>query len=305
MQTHYLRPNHVERSPRRLLVYDTETQPFTVEEGEELRLRLWAARLITRGPGGPKEAIDQRAWGTKAEALADFIDQSGRSYAATWVAAHNATFDLVVGQVPELLLERGWTLTQHALFSQAPWARLRKGSRHLTLFDSYSHLPRPLASLAESLAIPRPDLPSATASQEEWLARCQAVVDALTAALMQFMDWWDSQQLGNFSLTGPSSGWSAMRHRPGFGRVVIRPDEQAAKLEREALTGGYRTVTRLGRLRPGLYADLDFARAHLTLQGAHGIPVPAYAHGWRCVVSSGRVVDRAVRPRDSGRQGAR
>jgi hypothetical protein len=51
---HWLRLNHLEKSPRYLLFFDTETVPVSADRPNEWRLRLWAARLVRRRDYQPK-----------------------------------------------------------------------------------------------------------------------------------------------------------------------------------------------------------------------------------------------------------
>ena len=271
-KVHYLRPNHTERSPHALLVWDTETR--TVGEGPQAFqvLRLWCADLVIRRNMRRREAPLTRLSGVNADTLADAIEDAAAPKRALWCYAHNLGFDLSVTALPVVLAERGWKLTAHALATEQPWARMSKGDLHIVLCDSWSLMPEPLADIGARVGIAKPDLPENDDSEAAWVQRCQADVQITRTALLQVLDWWDAQALGNWSLTGPACGWSSLRHREDFGKVVIDPDNAARAEERAAISGGRREVWRVGKQQPGLYADLDFLHAHLTVCATKALP---------------------------------
>jgi hypothetical protein len=129
-----------------------------------------------------------------------------------------------------------------------------------------------VAALGELLGIPKLPLPDWDAPDATWLERCQSDVDITARSLLQLMDWWDAGRYGNWSLTGPSTGWSSYRHRRPAPRVLVTPDQDARDLEQRAVTGGRRGVARVGQLPLGLYADIDLTTAHLTVMGNYRLP---------------------------------
>ena len=271
VKPHYLRPNHREASPHRVLVFDTETQPHHVG-GEILQtLACWATRLVLRHESAGNNVDAATAEGTTADALADVLEAAATESATLWVFAHNLGFDLAVTRLPVLLIERGWTLTMHALASDAPWARFRKGKTRITMTNSASYLPVSVAALAPLVGQTKQPLPPAD-DLPGLLERCRSDVEITTAALIELMDWWDDSALGNWSLTGPGTGWSAYRHQPSMVNVLINPDPDALAFERRALLAGRREAWRVGELPRGYYLDLDIEHAHLS--AAASMPLP-------------------------------
>jgi len=128
-RTHYLRANHRETSPSRLLILDTESQP--VDQGADTVqvLRLWCARSIIRSGIGAEHRKQEDSWGHTGEEAAQLIDRCARSRGTLWVYMHNSSFDLSTTKLPLALLNLGWNITQHALFSDSAWCRLRKGTK--------------------------------------------------------------------------------------------------------------------------------------------------------------------------------
>lgn len=268
---HYLRPNESEWTPPTIVIIDTETYPVDADRDVH-GMRCWVACRIDR-PGGltaPQSRVD--ASGYDAASLAATIAAWTRGRPSLWVYAHNLTYDLAVTRLPVELSDAGWEVTDFALDGRSPWLRLANGRKHVTLVDSFSWLPVPLATVAPLVGIVKPPLPGNDDDAATWLARCQADVDILAAAMTTLMDWWQRSGRGRWSVTGAASGWNAFRHTDSPYRVVIDPDTDAIAVERAAIYGGKRFVGKVGRLTPGAYAELDFTKAYTVI--ARDMPVP-------------------------------
>lgn len=291
---HNLSGNAKEDSPHELIVIDTETVPLIDGDEEIHRLRVWCAKLVRRHDRNPSRPRTVRARGTTVEQLLNWLDSQIKTDPPVWVYTHNLSFDLGVTRLPLALMHRGWTLGQHNLASEAPWANLRRGGRSLKLCDSHSVFPYSAEHIGNLVGIDKPALPQWEDSDDAWYQRCDADVDIIMQALLQAMDWWDENKLGHWSTTGPRTGWNAMRHRcvrgkgqpqidyrgpgegmwiqHGDGHVVINPDPDARAFERDALYQGRREVWRTGELPPGAYAELDFRHAYLSVASELRLP---------------------------------
>jgi hypothetical protein len=262
---HNLAHNVSELTPGRCLFADTETRPLDTGIGEEHTLRLWAAELVERrepSRKGPRAT----AWtGHTVAQLCAAVEDACRPSETLWVWAHNLGFDLAVTGLPLALVERGWEVTQHALTAGSPWMRMRHGTRSATLVDSHSWLDVPLDRLGGHVGVEKPPLPDWDAPDEVWFERCRADVTILKTAVLELLDWWDSEHLGHWSLTGPGTGFNSYRHRPGRTKVVIDPDPAARTFEREMVYGGRAECWRVGILTPGVYAYLDFEHSFASL----------------------------------------
>jgi hypothetical protein len=269
---HNLPHNSSERTPARWLFFDTETFPEAIAGGEDHSLRLWAAELVQRGelPGARPRA---HAWtGSTTAQLADAVENACRPGERLWVCAHNLGFDLAVTALPLELIARGWELTQHAIAGPSPWLRMRRGTRGLTMVDSWSWLPRPLEQLGAQVGVAKPPVDFATVDHATLLERCQADVAILRAAMIELIDWWEANHLGHWSLTGPATGFNAYRHSRMHAKVVINPDGELRALERGVIYGGRCEVWRTGRLDPGLYAYVDFEHTFGSICATAALP---------------------------------
>lgn len=291
---HNLGPNSRESSPHQVIVVDTETRWHTTDEAELHTCRLWEAATARRHGKHPSRPRLEHAGGWDGLDLAAWIDSQVKTDPVAWLYAHNLGFDLAVTRLPVLLGEVGWVTTSHNLASDAPWAIMKKGGRTLRLADSHSLLPAPVAQIGERLGIPKPPLPAGDDSDEAWRFRCRGDVKITLQAMLDLMDWWDQHQLGHWSITGPRTGYNAMRHRcvkrPGYdpapqqvgdggrilqhgdGHVVIDPDPDARRFERDTLYQGRREAFKVGVQPRGVYVELDMQRAHLTVARTRRLP---------------------------------
>ena len=270
---HWLHENASVRSPYRVLVVDTETRVADPQHPEHQTLRLWCARLVRRQGVDPEQPRTEDYRGDTAGELARLVHELARRDRTLWLYAHNLGFDLAVTALPVELAARGWRLTEGALTSDSPWCRMARSGCRVTMADTWSWLPASLQEIGtlmggEKLALPANDDPD-----EDWYARCARDVELTADAVVALMDWWDANELGVWSVTGPACGWSTYRHQRPAPRVLVDPDPDARAMEARAVTGGRRDVRRVGQLPPGLYVDLDVATAHLTVMG--NLPLPA------------------------------
>ncbi len=268
IRTFGLRKNHRVSTPHRLFCYDTETK----SEGGTEMLRLWKAVLVLRHGRQDKRDRETFYGGKTVTELVNVIEEESRKSDTLWVFSHNANFDLAVTQLPLILCDRGWQITKNALFSGSPWAFLSKGTHKIRLLDSFSYFPTTVKQLGRMVAVEKKPLPGAGDSDASWEARCANDALIIARALTEAMDWWDANQLGNWSVTGPSTGWNAMLHMPRPAQTVIQQDNKARKWERGSVSGGRREAFRMGRLSEGLYVNLDFVSAHATICAAKHLP---------------------------------
>lgn len=270
---HWLRENAQTRSPHRLLVVDTETVPVGEDDPGRQVLRLWSARLVRRHGIDPKQPRTQDYRGDTAAELAELVDSLARSDATLWVLTHNLNFDLAVTALPVLLTAAGWRITEAALTTDDPWARLVRGRRHLVIADSWSWLPASVEAIGALIGRRKVPLPDWAADDDAWAARAGTDVAIVVEAVTSALDWWDAGGFGNWSITGPATGWSSYRHRRPRPHVLVDPDPAARAFEMAAVTGGRKEVRAVGLQPPGLYADLDIATAHLTAMAGFALPM--------------------------------
>lgn len=281
---HWLRRNDAVWTPEHVICLDSETQTVQAGPAQCEVLRCWAARITyRRDRRRAGEVIRSR--GTTGGQAAAAIDAWASYGKSTWLYAHNLAFDLVTTGLAAGLAAAGWELSRgFGISATAPWLVMHKGRRistrrrqgpagpvaservswdhTLTITDSGSLMPARLADIAAGTQTVKPPLPADDAGLDAWYARCEADVDILAEALLTIMDWWDHQQLGRWSVSGPACGWNSYRHTIATGDVLISQDDDQLAVERAAVYGGRRDVFTTGELPPGRYAEVDFRSAY-------------------------------------------
>lgn len=270
---HYLRGNETVWTPPQVISLDTETRWVGDGQGETHVLRLWAAQLDSRRPDSSGWTGSDTAWGRTAGQLAAQINEWAAGQKCVWLFAHNLSFDLTVSRLPAEMGKLGWAVSDHAAGSETPWLRLSRGGRSITLADSWGWLRQSIGEVGNTLGIPKPELPGNGDSEAGWLARCQGDVTILATAMCQIMDWWDTAELGRWSVTGSHSGWNVMRHLSPRRRIVVMVNETGIQADRAAIYGGRRECFTWGDLNDGPFTELDFSAAYPQI--AANLPLPA------------------------------
>lgn len=270
---HRLRPNERQWSPPSVIFLDTESRTIETGERDVLGLRLWVARFSDRHGPSNRQPRNVTAWGRTPNDLAIWLGDVTRNRDTVWCFAHNLAFDLTATKLPLWLVRHGWAINDAAVGGKAPWMRLGRGKRVLTVTDSWGWLPLPLEEIGRRVGVRKPPLPGELDSEAAWLARCGADVDILATAMSELMDWWDATGRGNWTITGAATGWNAYRHTATDWPVIVDPDPATVKAERTYVHGGRRGTWAIGEHGAGPFAELDFVAAYPSIAAACPHPV--------------------------------
>ena len=274
----YMRRNDKVWTPSGIITFDTETLRTERSDGEDQALRLWCARLDDRRPPHRGDMQHERARGHTGGQLAAQIDDWTRRRENIWLYAHNLGYDLHTSQVIEWLAPLGWSVQHCSSLPEYLFLTLAKGRRRITLSDLHHMLPMRLADIATMLGTSKGTMPDQKEPDEPWFDYCAQDTDILADAILALMEHWDDYGLGNWSLSGASCGFRAMRHTLPAKAVTLIDDQSASDNERSAIYGGRRYCWRHGEQPPGRYSELDFTAAHATVAASH--PMPAKRGNW-------------------------
>lgn len=294
---HYLKPAGKTYTPAAVIFIDSETRDDERDRLEVHTLRLWEAQLVRRRDRRrPGEHLTKT--GQTADGLAAQVDAWASYGESTWLYAHNLTFDLTVTRLATHLGAAGWVLSSRfAVGGDSMWCVFHKGPKEvqvtevrggrkvtrtrvkwahtLTIADSASLFPGPLAQLGPHVGTLKPELPGNDDTDETWAARCHADVDILRAAVLTLMDWWDASDLGHWTVTGAGQAWQTYKRTLTPRQLVIDHDPGILGIERQAIYGGRRDAFRTGPLPPGRYAEIDFEAAYPSIAASYPLPARA------------------------------
>lgn len=292
---HYVKPAGKTTTPGLVISVDTETRAIDRGSMRVEQLRVWDLRADYRRHRRRQGEVVQEA-GSTAEELAETIDKVASTAESCWIYAHNVAFDMSVTRLPELLTGLGWELSpRFGLTRSGMWCVLHKGRRAkhrspadiaagrsrdgvswlhtITIADSGSIFPAPLEELAQHTGMIKPPLPDGDDSEEAWHERCRADTEILARLLLDFMDWWETADLGHWSVTGPALAMQSYRRTLTPKQLVIDHNDEIVDFERAAVYGGRRDVFQVGSLPAGRYGEIDYIAAYPTI--AAECPLPA------------------------------
>lgn len=201
------------------------------------------------------------------------IDAWCKGRETIWLYAHNLGYDLTTTQLVENLCLGGWTVDRCSTLPEYLFVFMSNGGKRLTLTDSHHMLPTSLLNIGNMLGTHKLPMPKQDAPDTEWFTYCGRDVDVLSSAMLMLMDHWDAYSLGNWSISGASCGFHAMRHMMPPKSMVLIDDQEGSANERAAIYGGRRYCWRHGEQPPGRYSELDFVQAHATVAANYRMPV--------------------------------
>lgn len=254
-------PNHSCEQPSLLVFFDCETVPVPgAKTGDpaEHHFRLAVARFY-RFRSGQWRYVTQQRFDDKHE-LWQWIFTKASKKQVLWVFAHNAIFDLTVSAFWAYLdgreVEISCYLDVKRGFREKPKPKEEKWrglvviderkliieccheNGRITLVDSMNYYRESLASVGESIGVPKLAMPPFEADDEEWFRYCENDVLVLSLSITKLMDEWRREDRGNWQPTAASLAWSNYRHRHLDRQITTHDDKAAAALEREAHIGG-------------------------------------------------------------------
>lgn len=269
---HWLPPNEANRFPRRIITFDTESRvQFTkTRERHRFRCAVASADVISRETLAPVKTTWCETY--EPAELWQFVDGFTRTNARTVVFAHNLGFDLRVGDALRILPELGWELQAMSIDGYRCWARFKRGTRGLSLVDTNSYYPAPLARLATAVGMRKRKLPAQTDPDEVWMDRCRKDVEITREVALRLLRWLEENDMGSFRLTGPAQADAAYRHKfMPRKQMLVHDHSPAIDAERKSAYTGRAEALRHGKQRGYLYEwDYRLAYAHLVRR----LPVP-------------------------------
>jgi len=269
---HWLSPAGKTKTPNVVVTFDTETVETDAGDHSVQVLRCWDAVVRVRRHAHGRSVPTTFHQGERGAALADVIEEAAQLDTEAWVVAHNVGFDLAVTSLPFVLCARGWEIDGLHLGDESSWWVLVKDRHKVIITDSWSWLRSSLADAAKDINRRKLRLPDDGDDLATWHRRCRHDVLILDELLVTLMDWWDSQDLGAFGITGPACGWRTLRKLATPRRILVGPDGERTAFERRAVFGGKKAVYGVGDFTDVWIADYDFVAAYPTAAAAFPLP---------------------------------
>lgn len=288
-QWHYVAPNETTRVPRRLVFLDSESSE---ESAPGMRTQRWAvgvACYVTTRPDRPSrerwECYDDPVilW----KSVDQWCGESGRTVLFT----HNLGYDARITDALRVLPELGWRLIAHNMAAKGMWLTWRRGRATLQMCDSASVFPCTLLKLGELIRLPKLHLPDPNAHGIGLYSRCWRDVEILRTAMLQYLQWIERADLGNWQLTGAGQAWAVFRHKFLTHHLLVHDDGEALRAERRAMWTGRCEAYWHGEINYQVVHEWDLELAYGTIARDTNVPIrllgPMPADlDWRALLSS-------------------
>jgi hypothetical protein len=233
---HYIRTNEQTRVPRSLIVFDTEATQTRVTGGHEQTWMVavaWFHKGRKDRPAHESTHVFDRPrdlW----QAVTDHCGRSGRT--VMW--AHNLGYDARISSAFLDLPLLGWELVAHNIAPRGTWLVWKRDRATLVMVDTASVWPTTLTSIGKWFGLAKPKLPGPDAPLSDWVTRCQADVAITRTAVMAYLEWIESADMGNWQFTGAGQSWTAYRHKYMHHPMLVHADPDALAMERRAMWTG-------------------------------------------------------------------
>jgi len=290
-QWHYITPNETTNVPRRFVFLDTEAR---IQRDPSGHTQTWALAVACFRAQRP-DRTPQELWETFDDpeflwqAVDRWVGKSGRT--VLWT--HNLGYDSRISEMFDILPRMGFHLIAHNLIGKGTWLMWRRGRASLTMVDSASVFPVELIRLGQYLGLPKLKLPPESAHGVGLYSRCWRDVEILRTAVLEYLQWIEDEDLGNWQITGAGQSWATFRHRFMDRRLLVHNEVDVLAAERRAMWTGRCEAYWRGELSFQVVHEWDFTLAYSRIARDVNVPVRLIGpmpedYDWRAVLTSTR-----------------
>lgn len=247
-RAHWLRANHKSEFPHDCVWFDTETI--------EQRVSVRAVRHVLEfGYAAYRRRLRTGVWSaskwirfTSASEFWDWVFGLRGGKSRLTLFCHSAAFDLPVLDAFALLPAAGWKLQTAVIDSPPVILSWRREGQTLRVLDTLNFWRQKLATIGETVGLPKLPMPARTASRSTWNTYCRRDVEIIMAACLRWFAFLQVHDLGGFAPTIASQAMRGFRHRFMSDPILIDNQPEALALARAAYLGGRVECFRLGKL---------------------------------------------------------
>lgn len=261
--------NSIQRPPRHLFAFDTETRNEPINE-EETRL-VW--KLGTAIYYDRKDHTTNTLKTTNANELVVFLLDSVPKRGTLWVYAHNIYFDFKVAGLHTALPEHGYKLEWFYFSAGGGNAIIvfKRGTQKIKLINTFNYYPLKLAKIGKIIGLDKWNVDFETSDTTTLMNYCFRDCEIVMEAMKLFHNTMETHLGVCASLTAGSTAYSAWRNTQGGSWVNFHDDSTLTAWERMAYKGGRTECFRLGAL-PGRWHCLDINSMYPFIMSTTPIP---------------------------------
>lgn len=305
---HLLRPNHKNEKPDRIIFFDSESRVQMKVTDDEIRRLLCGEKVekphdpylvcatFVRRANNGKMKEETRDYHGK-----DFLRRFWRDVDAfcpwrkrLYMVAHNAKYDVLVTRCIPYLVEMGYKVLMFSdsnpfiLRLQKSRPKLDKNGdivrnedgeivydrKTIIIFSSTNYYQTSLEALGKTFGIEKGthDHEVGDGDLEHAIEYCRRDVEILKTAVTAFIDFVQTEDLGNFAMTVAGQAFNAYRHRFMGFPIYIHDNLKAIKMEREAYAGGRNECFHIGRVPASEVYGCDVNSMYPSVMREHVYP---------------------------------
>lgn len=275
-QAHWIKQNHQERMPPRMVAFDTESR--SSYDGD-VEVQEWRVGCAIRWRNGLKtgDHREARVFDNPRE-FWEWVAEFTRKGTRTVVWAHNLGHDVRISRMFEILPQLGYRLEWCNLDRNVSSATWRSEQGTIVLADTWTWIPLPLKVIAPQVGMVKYDMPRKAHPDSEWARYCMQDAEILYNVVRVLMEWVTSQGLGNWQPTGAGMAYTTWRHKFMDHKVLVHDDQAALQAERSAMHTGRAEAWRHGELYGKTWTEVDLRTAYLAIAAETELPRKLHMH---------------------------
>lgn len=268
--SHWIRPNHQCRIPKRWIAFDTESRVSIDGKTETQTWRIGAAVRWRHGlkTGDKKESA---TFDTPLELWQWVTDYCVKGY-RTAICAHNLSHDVRIADVFRILPTLGWRLEWMNLDRSVSAMTWRSNRGTLVFWDTWTWLPIALGSIGYDVGSRKLPMPRDNASRLSWERYCLRDCEISYLVTKELVTWLSQNDCGNWQPTGAGMAYATWRHKFLTHSVLVHDDPDALEAERSAMYTGRAEAWRHGKLTGELWTEVDMRNAYTRIAAECDLP---------------------------------
>ena len=273
---HWIKPNHQERMPPRMVAFDTESRSTYEGDTEIQEWRVgcairWRTDLKT---GDRREAMVFES----PEVFWKWVSDYGKEGTRTVVWAHNLGHDIRISRMFEILPTLGYRLEWCNLDRNISSATWRSDHGTIVLADTWTWIPLPLGVIAGQVGSVKYEMPGKHASNTEWARYCMQDCEILYNVVRDLVSFIRENALGNWQPTGAGMAMATWRHKFLTHKVLVHDDRDALSAERASMHTGRAEAWRHGKVHGEHWTEVDLKNAYVTIAATTDLPRKIHMH---------------------------
>lgn len=275
-KAHWVRPNHQERMPPRMVAFDTESSS-TYDQDTETQVWKVGCAVRWRTDLATSDRAEASVFDSP-ELFWTWVSDYTRKGTRTVVWAHNLGYDVRISRMFDILPDLGFRLEWCNLDRNISSATWRSDHGTIVLADTWTWIPLPLEVIAPQVGRVKYDMPNKNAADTEWARYCMRDAEIVYRVVGELVSFIKSAGLGNWQPTGAGMAYATWRHRFMEDKILVHDDMDAIAAERFAMHTGRAEAWRHGTQVGEKWTEVDLRTAYLVIASECELPRKLHMH---------------------------